>query len=301
MYGQKPDISPILSFHFYQKVYYGTENAFPSKSKEKVGYFVGFAQNVGDLMTFKILTQDTKKVIFRTAVRPYDEKLPNLRLDPFEGDLANKPVKSKLLGDMSPNEIIYGAAISCCRKAKEPERALLLLRKMIQEDLSPNAATFNTVIVAQTEGRSKSDMERAILVFKLMKSKYAAENARPNRQTYSLLVNFFATKMQPNMAEAFLVKMREDGFVPDVDLFTMTVTAYERTGQPLKALNLMESMQTDGYDFYSVKVLNAAFKKALQVANAVGKNFDGDKDDDATLRLNDTDREGDEFIRKIKQ
>ena len=34
--------------------------------------------------------------------------------------------------DVEPNEIVYGAAISCCRKANHPERALLLLRKMAE-------------------------------------------------------------------------------------------------------------------------------------------------------------------------
>ncbi len=36
------------------------------------------------------------------------------------------------------NEIIYGAPISRCRTAREPERALLLLWKMISEKLEPN-------------------------------------------------------------------------------------------------------------------------------------------------------------------
>jgi hypothetical protein len=31
--------------------------------------------------------------------------------------------------DLMPNEIIYGAAISCCRKAKEPQRAMGLCQK----------------------------------------------------------------------------------------------------------------------------------------------------------------------------
>lgn len=32
-------------------------------------------------------------------------------------------------------------------------------------------------------------------------------------------------------------------------------------------------MQNDGYDFYSVKVLNEAFKRGVKVINAVGQNF----------------------------
>jgi hypothetical protein len=35
----------------------------------------------------------------------------------------------------------------------------------------------------------------------------------------------------------------------------------------------MESMQADGYDFYSVKVLNSAFKKAIKLVNKVGQSL----------------------------
>jgi hypothetical protein len=35
----------------------------------------------------------------------------------------------------------------------------------------------------------------------------------------------------------------------------------------------MESMENDGYDFYSIKVLNEAFKNAVKLVNAVGKSL----------------------------
>jgi len=188
-------------------------------------------------------------------------------------DSASRVFRKLREDEFSPNEIVYGAAISCCRKAKQPERALLLLKKMMKEGLSPNTATFNTVMIAQADGRRRADMERAILVYKLMKSKYAGEDGRPNRQTYNIIINLFASMMQPVTAEAFLTKMSDDGFKPDVDLFTATVAAYERTGQPFRALKLMESMQEDGYDFYGVAVLNEAFKKAVRLVNKVGQSF----------------------------
>jgi len=191
------------------------------------------------------------------------------------------------------NEIIYGAAISCCRKAKEPKRALLLLRKMIKEELSPNAATLNTVMIAQTDAGKASDSDKVMRVYKLMKSEFVDDRGRPNRYTYNILINYFAEIEKPAAAEAFLDKMRKDGFKPDVDLFTTTVTAYERAHQPLKALNLMESMQKDGYDFYGVKVFDAAFKNGVKVLNAVGQNFAaGDEEKQSiTMRLNNTDDE----------
>lgn len=181
--------------------------------------------------------------------------------------------------DMRANEIIYGAAISCCRKARQPERALLLLRKMISDELSPNTATFNTVIAALAEGKPDSKIdnnilwEKALAVFKVMKSKHAPPGVSPNRQTYNILVRCLAANLQPGYAESLLIAMRKDGFVPDVDLYTLTVRSYERCGNPMKALRLMESMREVGYHFYEVKMLDDAFKNGVKILNQVGRGF----------------------------
>jgi len=67
--GTTPDISPILQFDFYEPVYYKAhENGFPSESIEKHGRFVGISEHVGHALTFKILTDDTKKIIYSSQV-----------------------------------------------------------------------------------------------------------------------------------------------------------------------------------------------------------------------------------------
>ena len=181
--------------------------------------------------------------------------------------------------DMQANEIIYGAAISCCRKARQPEWALLLLRKMIADKLSPNTATFNTVIAALAEGKPDTMIdnnilwEKALAVFKVMKSKHAPLGVTPNRQTYNILIRCLAANLQPGYAESLLNAMRKDGYVPDVDLYTLTVRTYERCGNPMKALRIMESMREVGYDFYQVKMLDDAFKNGVKILNQVGRGF----------------------------
>jgi len=67
--GNTPDISPMLQFHFWEPVYYAIEDAsFPSDTNEKFGHFVGIAETVGDALTFKVLTEDTQKIIYHSAV-----------------------------------------------------------------------------------------------------------------------------------------------------------------------------------------------------------------------------------------
>jgi len=93
--GQTTDISHLLCYQFYQKIYYKIEDSakqFPSHSNEKLGYWVGFADNVGDAMTWKILTEDNH-VIYRSSIRPADDDSRNLRVDPVKGELSSsKPI-----------------------------------------------------------------------------------------------------------------------------------------------------------------------------------------------------------------
>jgi len=74
--GQTQDISIFLLFLFWDVVYveryktHGYPNQVGStKSSEIRGRFVGFAWNVGHALTFKVLTDDTRKVICRSRVR----------------------------------------------------------------------------------------------------------------------------------------------------------------------------------------------------------------------------------------
>jgi hypothetical protein len=89
------DISSLLRFHFWEKVHYKLGDAklddatFPSESRQKLGRFVGIAEHVGHFMTFKMLTDDTNKLIYRSNVRSaLDPNAKNLRLDPLRGEIT---------------------------------------------------------------------------------------------------------------------------------------------------------------------------------------------------------------------
>ena len=83
---QVTDISPLLCFHFWELVYFlldKKEQHFPSMTKERRGHFVGIAEHIGHCMTFLIYTEDTNKVIARSAVRSaLEPALLNLREEP---------------------------------------------------------------------------------------------------------------------------------------------------------------------------------------------------------------------------
>ena len=103
--GQVPDISHFLHFSFWEPIYYKVDESepdrkFPSQSNEKRGHWVGFADNKGDNLTWKILTDDTNTIIIRSAVRSATKTSSNLRLDPPQGE--DQPQ------DLTSDVFVYG-------------------------------------------------------------------------------------------------------------------------------------------------------------------------------------------------
>ena len=57
------------------------DSKFPSETIEGHGHFVGISENVGNFMTFKILTSDTNKIIHRSVVRSAEGNDRNYRAE----------------------------------------------------------------------------------------------------------------------------------------------------------------------------------------------------------------------------
>ena len=94
--GTTPDISFLLHFSFYEPVYYRIDSSepdlnFPSSSNEKKGYWVGFADNQGDSLTWRILTEDTQKIIICSGVRSALRTTTNQHLASPSGEGTTLP------------------------------------------------------------------------------------------------------------------------------------------------------------------------------------------------------------------
>ena len=97
--GVTPDISPFLQFEWYEPVLFlDNNNGFPS-TKERKGYWCGPTENVGDAMTYWILTDDTNQLIARSNVRSAltpDASASNVPINfraVFSDDLEGSPPK----------------------------------------------------------------------------------------------------------------------------------------------------------------------------------------------------------------
>ena len=86
----------MLHFSLYEPVYYRIDSSepdlnFPSSSNEKKGYWVGFADNQGDRLTWRILTEDTQKIIIRSGVRSALRTTTNQHLASPSGEGTTLP------------------------------------------------------------------------------------------------------------------------------------------------------------------------------------------------------------------
>ena len=90
--GHTPDISVLLRFTFWEPVYYRVDNpVFGRDSPELRGRMVGFSENVGHALTYLVLTDDTLKLIHRSALRSGanpNVATRNLALPPAGGESA---------------------------------------------------------------------------------------------------------------------------------------------------------------------------------------------------------------------
>ena len=94
--GTTPDISFMLHSSFYEPVYYRIDSSepdfhFPSPSNEKKGYWVRFADNPGDCLTWRILTEDTQKIIICSGIRSALRTTTNQRLASHSGEGTTLP------------------------------------------------------------------------------------------------------------------------------------------------------------------------------------------------------------------
>ena len=94
--GTTPAVSFMLHFSFYEPVYYRIDSSepdlnFPSSSNEKKGYWVGFADNQGDSLTWRILTEDTQKIIIRSGICSALRTTTNQRLASPSGEGTTLP------------------------------------------------------------------------------------------------------------------------------------------------------------------------------------------------------------------
>ena len=132
LYGQTPDISEVFQFEFWEPVYFATgeqldsdsKPSFPSTSHEKTGRFVGFAESVGDKFCYKILTDDTQRIIYRSAVRSARDQVDiNRRSSPPVEEPTTEFIKSRST-DVDSTEVDSNSPKQLIGQSFDPEELI---------------------------------------------------------------------------------------------------------------------------------------------------------------------------------
>jgi hypothetical protein len=117
--GSTPDISMITRFKFWDDVYVKRDESqgkcFPSESNEIKAKFVGFSESVGHSMTYKVLTVDTNKILYRSRIKLASLE-PNRRIDtvpdPSDVVFSKNSNSTRKLATLDPDELIGRSYLS---------------------------------------------------------------------------------------------------------------------------------------------------------------------------------------------
>ena len=142
---------------------------FPSMSKECHGHWVGISENVGNFMTFKVLTDDTLKVIHHLNMHlVHDPDSKDMNLDP-----PNKepPTVIKLLWktlqDSSSTSLVHGETPAPAQNSNDDASTMAIINlqdlvgQMFLMDEHEDGQHFHTCIIEcideHEEGHHKAD------------------------------------------------------------------------------------------------------------------------------------------------
>ena len=107
--GETPDISIIMRFKFFEPVYYsnvevtkGSSGLGNERGNEIRGHFVGFAENVGHPMTFRVYNPETNGFVYRSVIRSAEPGVnKNARADAYVTKPGDTPYVMSLGEDLN--------------------------------------------------------------------------------------------------------------------------------------------------------------------------------------------------------
>ena len=170
--------------------------------------------------------------------------------------------------NLQPNVVVYNILLKAMANAGQVDRATEVMRYMLKSDgskcIRPDQTSFTTLLTAYAKSNEKDAMQQAELLLNEMESmeednhpnkiQYGestgmVDNAKPNRFTYTAVINGWARQGNGDRAENLLYRLmrkyletKDPGLRPDVIVFNNVLLAWVRSGNPLRADQLLRSM-----------------------------------------------------------
>ena len=174
-HGVPPDISPLLQFTFFQKVLYlDHEHSWPS-TRERAGRWVGIAENIGDAMTYWILDEQSKQVLARSVVRPFEnnyrvqwdsaflKSLKTKHTAQHGGEKWHPSVDTSLEDEYDMAEPVPGQHPICVTQSvatpKPNAQLMVLLQSSLKNPTSKPSSPPKTVVIDDTPVNEGFDLD----------------------------------------------------------------------------------------------------------------------------------------------
>jgi len=137
-----------------------------------------------------------------------------------------------------PSCIVYTAAVNACGNGGAWEMALMLMKRMEEEGIAPNAYTYGSAIKACARA---GKWEQAAILFAQMDERGIAQN----EVTYTAILDAYAKAGRARDAATCLEAMKKRGLRPSTPHYTAVIDACSRTGEYRQALRWLEEMKEE--------------------------------------------------------
>ena len=130
-HGVTPEISSFLQHKFWDPILYYDHEAAWLETKERSGRWVGVAENIGDVLTYWIIDDQSKQLLARSVVRPF---WGNKRVK-WDPDFVKAPFKNTAHNAM-------GGGILCHLKRQEDNCWTMFWTSMMNKSQIPKDMTL---------------------------------------------------------------------------------------------------------------------------------------------------------------
>ena len=194
-FGETPDVSKYLCFRWWEPVYYLDQHG-----KEHLGRWAGIADNVGDELTWIIVSGETGKAMFRSDVRTAtDPKRPNLRaeaiLDAPSGEKEDRTAHDDIFSPDEPwdeatktNKYTPDELVGKFFLKEDPETGNMLRTKIIRQleyDKSARKKQLRYLVQADNGTTTVEDIMEYNELCDLVEKQLDAMNGNPEEQLWS--------------------------------------------------------------------------------------------------------------------
>ena len=135
-----------------------------------------------------------------------------------------------------PSRIVYTAAVNACGNGGAWEMAMMLMKRMEEEGISPNTYTFSSAIKACARA---GKWEQAAALFAQMDER----GVLVNEVTYTAILDAYAKVGRARDAGVCLEGMKERGLRPSTPHYTAVIDACSRNGEYREALRWLAEMK----------------------------------------------------------